>query len=44
MLNTFFLFLSPQTYRHVLDTGLLSPEELATQLGRIYFEGIVAPH
>jgi TetR/AcrR family fatty acid metabolism transcriptional regulator len=41
MVSAFFGLLSPHAYQRLLNTKQLSPEELATHLGRIYFQGIV---
>jgi TetR/AcrR family transcriptional regulator, fatty acid metabolism regulator protein len=44
MVSSFFSLLSPHAYRRLLDAKLLSPEELATHIGHIYFQGITTAH
>lgn len=42
MLSTFLSLLSPQAYKRLVVEQQMSPEELVTHLGRIYFKGIAA--
>lgn len=42
MLSAFFSLLSPKNYERLTIEGQISPDELAQQLGRIYFKGIAA--
>jgi AcrR family transcriptional regulator len=42
MLSTFFSLLSPQAYKRLIVEQQMSPEELMSHLGRIYFKGIAA--
>jgi TetR/AcrR family fatty acid metabolism transcriptional regulator len=44
MLRIFFLLLSPHTQQQVPNAVQLSQDELATQLARVYFGGILSPH
>ena len=43
MVSAFFGLLSPHAYQRLLDAKQLSPEELVTHLGHIYFQGIATP-
>lgn len=40
IISTFFALLSPQTYRHILDSGQVTPEQLTSYVGHIFFQGI----
>ena len=42
MLSTFFGLLSPQAYKRLVVDEQMSPKELVTHLGRLYFKGIAA--
>jgi TetR/AcrR family transcriptional regulator, fatty acid metabolism regulator protein len=42
MVSIFFSLLSPQAYKRLVIEEQMSPEELVTHLGRIYFKGIDA--
>ncbi len=42
MLSAFFSLLSPRSYERLMVEGQMSAEEVAKNLGRIYFNGITA--
>jgi len=42
MVSAFFSLLSPKNYERLTIESQISPDELAQQLGRIYFKGIAA--
>ncbi|HEY0736588.1 MAG TPA: TetR/AcrR family transcriptional regulator [Herpetosiphonaceae bacterium] len=43
LLRTFLVLLSPRSFEPLIGGEQLSPEELVTYVGRIYFQGIISP-
>jgi TetR/AcrR family fatty acid metabolism transcriptional regulator len=42
MVSAFFSLLSPRSFERLMVEGQMSAEEVASDLGRIYFKGIIA--
>ena len=42
MVSAFFSLLSPRSFERLVVEGQMSAEEVASDLGRIYFKGIIA--